>query len=241
MSTNETTEIKDFAKRINKAMNRIQDGLDMCRISQRVWLGSYERAAEASKEGLKSYGITHILTMGNDMSPAFPKDFQYLWIQIDDSREVDIKKHFPKCLKYILDALQTSPSNNVLIHCWAGISRSSTIAIVFRMTFFQESLLEAIESIRRVRYWILPNSGFFIQLEEYAEEQGLLFYGSHQTKQEIKEAIRQYKMCSKAIKYAYFGKDLLLTKQEIQKSFQFIFGQNHLHTLHIFEEIKDLF
>lgn len=137
-----------------------KDVIDACPITPRIYLGSYRRAAK-QWNGLKLLGITHILTVGNDMSPApFPLDFSYKIIKIDDHPDQDISKYFVECLEFLSNAMTENSTNKVLIHCMAGISRSATITIAYLMTYDRLSYIEAIERVRQRRWWIHPNRGF---------------------------------------------------------------------------------
>lgn len=106
---------------------RPKDCIDASKIIDRLYLGSYDNAATC-KEGLIKYEITHILTIGFEMPNEFPQDFKYHLVKLQDSASADIASHFDECFKFIDDAL-ADQKNRVLVHCFAGISRSATIVI----------------------------------------------------------------------------------------------------------------
>jgi len=56
-----------------------------------------------------------------------------------------------------------------LVHCAAGISRSSTIVIAYLMQAMQFSLTEAFKYVREKRPIISPNDGFSRQLQVYQD------------------------------------------------------------------------
>jgi len=54
---------------------------------------------------------------------------------------------------------------NVLVHCFAGVSRSSTIVISYLMKKLNWSYREALEHVRKQRWVVNPNPGFVRQLK----------------------------------------------------------------------------
>jgi protein phosphatase slingshot len=242
-TTTKMNEIKECSKfyplkrgieEIHPLTHRTLDTIDISKIGKNVWLGSYERAAKVY-EGLKANGITHILTVGNDMPAMFPNDFTYKIISIDDSPESNLNNYFEECMEFIDKALNEKVTNQVLIHCWAGISRSASISILYRMKNFGENFTEAYESIRKTRYWINPNNGFRKQLIEYAEQ-----YLDHY--QSLKE-INNYLKIGNILRKLYDRKQYPATEEirrDIFETFSSIFGDYHFHTLHIQNEIQIL-
>ena len=56
-------------------------------------------------------------------------------------------------------------NEKVLVHCWAGASRSATIVIVYIMWKYKTSAEDAINYVLQKRTSVLPNSGFQKQLK----------------------------------------------------------------------------
>ena len=56
---------------------------------------------------------------------------------------------------------QRKLKNNVLVHCFAGVSRSATTVIAYLMKKLQWSLLRAFNYARDCRSIINPNPGFY--------------------------------------------------------------------------------
>ncbi|ONM07468.1 Dual specificity protein phosphatase 1B [Zea mays] len=73
-----------------------------CPIKQGLYLGSV--GAAFNKDALKSLNITHILIVAKSLDPVFPAEFNYK--KIEDEA--------------------ISSGGNVLVHCFAGRSRSLT-------------------------------------------------------------------------------------------------------------------
>lgn len=60
-------------------------------------------------------------------------------------------------------------AGGVLVHCQAGVSRSSTVAATYLMCSQRISLQEALEIMRKARPCICPNTGFQAQLKLLAK------------------------------------------------------------------------
>jgi protein-tyrosine phosphatase len=63
--------------------------------------------------------------------PKFPTLFQYKIINILDSPAANIKVHFAPCIKWIKEAIDNGGC--VLVHCFAGVSRSASVIIAYLM------------------------------------------------------------------------------------------------------------
>ncbi|CAI2367253.1 unnamed protein product [Moneuplotes crassus] len=146
-------------------MNKIIEGL---------YLGNY--LASSDKKLLKKHGITHILrVVREDIGEVFPKDFTYKFMELRDIPEQDIKTHFEEAHKFIDNALRCSKDlkshNKVLVHCHAGVSRSSTMVISYLMKrYINFSFEEAFRFVKSKRSIIQPNSGFIKQLKEFEKQ-----------------------------------------------------------------------
>jgi protein-tyrosine phosphatase len=118
---------------------------------------------------LEGHKITHILVVGNDLQRHYPEQFAYHLISIDDDETEDVLSHFIECFEFINQGLD---KGGVLIHCAAGVSRSSTMTIAYLMHKHHWTLQYATNHVRLSRPCIFPNSGFVKQLELF-EKMGL--------------------------------------------------------------------
>ena len=134
-----------------------------------LFLGSIGSASNLKQ--LQNFKITHIICCAKGIQNFFPDNFKYLNINLLDSQTEPIKKHFEESNKFIDDAIQNK--GNVLIHCHAGISRSSAILIAYIMKKQKMSLDKVLELIRAKRDKVKPNDGFIEQLKEYEKELGI--------------------------------------------------------------------
>lgn len=119
-------------------------------------------------ESLQANSITHIICASGVVRTKYPGRFVYHRVDIRDKSETDIASHWQSCWDFIDAALESSAENDrenkVLIHCYQGISRSTTILASYLMKRFGLSLVEALDEIRSVRPVAAPNPGFLIQL-----------------------------------------------------------------------------
>lgn len=130
------------------------------KITENIFQGGYK--SSENKELLKSLLITHILVVSSELSINFPDDFQYLRISINDDELSDIKQHFEKAFEFIDNCINNN--GKILIHCAAGISRSSTITCSYLMKKNKITYKESLEIVRKGRKISTPNSGFEKQL-----------------------------------------------------------------------------
>ncbi|KAL2339151.1 hypothetical protein Fmac_013597 [Flemingia macrophylla] len=133
------------------------------KIDEGLYLGSI--AAAYNKEALKNYNITHILTVACKIKPPHPADFVYKVIEVVDKYDVDLKQYFNECLDFIDEAKRHG--GGVLVHCFAGKSRSVSIVIAYLIKTRGMSFNEALRHVRTVRPTAFPNQGFINQLMDF--------------------------------------------------------------------------
>ncbi|NXT87133.1 DUS15 phosphatase, partial [Anhinga rufa] len=93
------------------------------------------------------------------------QDITYLRIPLPDTPEANIKRHFKECISFIHQC--RLHGGNCLVHCLAGISRSTTVVVAYVMAVTELSCQEVLEAIRTVRPVANPNPGFRQQLAEF--------------------------------------------------------------------------
>ncbi|ERE71427.1 forkhead box protein S1-like protein [Cricetulus griseus] len=108
--------------------------------------------------------ITHIISIHESPQPQL-QGIKYLRISVADAPEVPIKKHFKECINFIHSCRLNG--GNCLVHCFAGISRSTTIVVAYVMTVTGLGWREVLEAIKANRPIANPNPGFRQQLEEF--------------------------------------------------------------------------
>jgi len=90
---------------------------------------------------------------------------EHHYVYIDDDEDEPISEHFKECVDFI-----DSIDGAVLVHCYAGISRSATIVIAYLMIKRGMVYEEAIRFVQKKRSFICPNKGFLKELEKYPKK-----------------------------------------------------------------------
>ncbi|KAI3727096.1 hypothetical protein L1987_66905 [Smallanthus sonchifolius] len=151
----------DDLLRAIKATKDIKDDIPS-QIEEGLYLGSLEAAN--NKSHLQSLNITHILTVASSFPPAYPHDFTYKTFDVYDRGDVNIAEFFDGCFRFINEAKRTG---RVLVHCFAGRSRSVTIVVAYLMKTHGMSSSEALNLVKSKRSVAAPNAGFILQLQSY--------------------------------------------------------------------------
>ncbi|KAI8830345.1 protein-tyrosine phosphatase-like protein [Chytriomyces cf. hyalinus JEL632] len=132
---------------------------------------------------LQQLKITHILNVtGMDHTNAermrhpnrFPADFIYHNLLIADEMDTRIIEQFDDTHEFISTAL-LQQGGRVLVHCEAGISRSSTIVIAFLVRSKSMTVRDALTLVQSRKNNIGPNKSFYSQLLQY---EAILFHNS---------------------------------------------------------------
>ena len=100
----------------------------------------------------------------------------YYNIIIEDREKSNILDKFDNIYNFINKTLNENSKNKILIHCRAGISRSSTAVISYLMKHKNISLFDSYSIVKKSRTIIQPNKGFLKQLSKYEE---MLFNGKN--------------------------------------------------------------
>lgn len=132
----------------------------MSLITEGLYLGDYRDAT--SKKWLKQHNISHIVNCAKEHKEYFPGDFVYLSLNLDDSEEQVIYHVLEQSFQFIKDALDKGGS--VLVHCHAGISRSSSVLIYYLMKATNNEYDRMYFYVKSRRPQVDPNPGFIKQL-----------------------------------------------------------------------------
>merc|ERR1719383_1673794 len=93
---------------------------------------------------------------------------KYKRLAASDNASQNLAQYFLEAFQFIEEALRQKSA--VLIHCQAGISRSSTILIAFIMFRSRLSMLQAYKFVKSKRTIISPNLNFMGQLLEFEQK-----------------------------------------------------------------------
>ncbi|CAG9313684.1 unnamed protein product [Blepharisma stoltei] len=139
----------------------------MHEIEQGLYLGCM-RAAEC-EELLRAHNIKYIVQA---LESQYTERFDWItyhFVEIWDNPYQDLAKHLPSALQFIHQHL--SAGENVLVHCAAGISRSSSIVIAYLMGKHLIDFYQAFDRVSSKRSCVSPNFGFRKQLKDTGEQQ----------------------------------------------------------------------
>jgi dual specificity phosphatase 12 len=131
------------------------------KITDNIYQGNF--SAASNKKHLEEIGITHVLVAGKYLEKFFPDKFKYLDFQVDDIDFENLFKYFQTAYEFIDDCI----TNNgiILIHCAAGISRSTTFTCCYLIKKLQIEFDKALEMVKKARPIAGPNYGFQKQLK----------------------------------------------------------------------------
>jgi len=115
---------------------------------------------------LTSTGITHIVTVAEELAPVFPDKFTYLHIKVEDHDFFKYIPYFDQIADFIDNAI-TKENGAVFVHCMYGINRSATAVICYLIKYHKMTCDQAKKFTRERRRVVWPNAGFIRQLQEY--------------------------------------------------------------------------
>ena len=84
-------------------------------------------------------------------------------VPVDDTDTTNIIQHFPGVCDFINEARMRS--KGVLVHCQAGVSRSSTLVASYLMREMGLTADKALLKIKKARPMVEPTEFFMMQLE----------------------------------------------------------------------------
>lgn len=128
-------------------------------------------ASVISPQILTQLDINFVINVASELPdtplPAATK-ILYLRINVSDSTHTDLGKHFDEVSDMIEEIRRNG--GRTLIHCVAGVSRSTTLCLAYLIKYGGMNLRDAFMHIKSIRPQIRPNSGFFQQLRAYEEQ-----------------------------------------------------------------------
>jgi len=123
-----------------------------------------------NRANMESLGITHVLVVGEELREHFATDssLTYKKLNMRDSVDEPLDQFFGEACEF-LDGVRRQPGARVLVHCFAGRSRSVSITIFF-LLYLNYTLRAAFELLRERRIGIAPNAGFMRTLAQYEQK-----------------------------------------------------------------------
>lgn len=133
----------------------------MHEIDTNLYLGSLMAANNFGI--LSNAGISTLVSaLSKDTPLTKHPSIKYYSISIDDTPSSNIAQHVPEAIRFIDSELKQG--KKVLIHCAAGISRSTSIAVAYFMAKYNMNFDEALNKVKGKRGCAYPNQGFESQL-----------------------------------------------------------------------------
>lgn len=117
--------------------------------------------AACNRADMQEQGITHVVSLIGALECA-PPDVPRTLIDVADVAQQDMTDAFARAAATI--DLVRQQGGRVLVHCAAGVSRSSATIVYYLMTRTGVGYDEALQQVRAVRWVVRPNSGFEHQL-----------------------------------------------------------------------------
>ncbi|KAL5743669.1 hypothetical protein ACOSQ2_026785 [Xanthoceras sorbifolium] len=123
--------------------------------------GSKYNSGDGSKSSLSPQKLLYSLEYaGKDLKLV------RMAVPIRDMENENLLDYLDVCLDFID---QSRKEGSVLVHCFAGVSRSAAIITAYLMRTEQLSSKDALESLRQSCEFVGPNDGFLEQLKMFEE------------------------------------------------------------------------
>lgn len=135
------------------------------KINDFLYLGDYSSATSSL---ILELGIGYVVNASGFENKFQNEGVRYININLWDSPTSDIKQHFDATSDFIENA--RIANGRVLVHCAAGISRSTSILLAYMMKKERIDLRTAFLHVKKIRTIVQPNPGFALQLIEYERE-----------------------------------------------------------------------
>ena|SRR3989338_2806806 len=115
---------------------------------------------------LHAAGVGQVVNLCGISYPQDPR-FRYLNLPIDDSSLADISSVARRACAFIAAGHSSSPSRGALVHCEAGVSRSTSVCIAYVISALGLSFEESLAFVSRMHPRADPNPGFRAQLKAF--------------------------------------------------------------------------
>lgn len=117
---------------------------------------------------IKPNNVKTLISIGEEALPdknKIEKGITHKFYDLHDNKQQKVPTEL---FDEIVDLIEEGRSKGgVLIHCFAGVSRSATFVIAYIMKSFYINYDEAKEKVKKKRSCICPGDGFVRQLQAY--------------------------------------------------------------------------
>ncbi|GAA5915026.1 hypothetical protein JCM6882_006759 [Rhodosporidiobolus microsporus] len=132
----------------------------MHEVIPRLWIGDYQAAQDLNL--LAEKGISCVVSaMRQEYDPHAGIELHR--VAVDDDDRTNIAEHFERTAEFVHAALERD--QGVLVHCQAGVSRSTTLVAAYLMLKHGLNVEQAVDKIRSARAQVEPSEFFMMQLE----------------------------------------------------------------------------
>lgn len=135
-----------------------------------LYLGNINSAEDIPN--LQKFNIKAVLTAAAGTNLRYQKSdiSDHKIIPAEDIESYNLSVYFKDGVEFIEKNLQQT---NVLVHCFAGVSRSSTMVIAYLMKNKKMNYAKVLAEVRGKRSCVYPNNGFAKQLIAYEKSLNL--------------------------------------------------------------------
>lgn len=138
----------------------------MSRILPKLYLGNFRDASNMTL--LKRNNISHILCSAGELNAVFPQNFVYKLIRASDHPGFNLGMYLDSAADFINNSLRSG--TGVLVHCYMGISRSTSCVMAYLMKYQNMTMTSAFSLCKKNRSIVCPNPGFMNQLRKFSEK-----------------------------------------------------------------------
>jgi len=128
--------------------------------------------APVTSENLESLGVHAVVCALSENEErrmmadrTLPVGVKKMYARLIDSDSSDISEYFDDAGRFIDEELRAG--RRVLVHCAAGISRSSSLILAYLIKYRDYDLRTAFNLVKTARRVVRPNNGFFQKLIDY--------------------------------------------------------------------------
>lgn len=139
----------NFSNLISLPANHIIDNL---------YLGSAFNAADYN--WLKANDIEIIVNATPSISNYYPNEIEYHNYKIKDLNDANLGPFYQKFYQLV----EKNPNRKILVHCFAGKSRSASLILFYIMKKYQYNMDQALEIIKKYRPCINVNCTFIDEI-----------------------------------------------------------------------------
>ena len=155
-------DVVDFRTMMRESM------VPMHLIERNLFLGNLEAANNENL--LRKNGVNCIVQCL--ATPSMVRQFPHILyhrVPVDDMPTQNIARHVPEAIRFIHHNLLEGKT--VLVHCAAGVSRSSSIVIAYYMGKYGIDFDRAKQAVQSKRRCVCPNNGFETQLRRISPQE----------------------------------------------------------------------